>query len=92
MDPGFFADPDSGLGIKSHPDPDKRTRIRNTAFYSVEYLNGYFTVFLKSSTFCLHFIHLQFTCVVPDAYLEYGSGSKKVLNTDPIRIRIHNTE
>ena len=44
----FFMDPDSGSGIsgsdtnflanpdsgkKSDPDPDKRTRIRNTAFY-----------------------------------------------------------
>ena len=27
----------------------------------------------------------------PDPYSEYGSGSRKLLNTDPIRIRIHNT-
>ena len=27
----------------------------------------------------------------PDLYSEYGSGSRKLLNTDPIRIRIHNT-
>ena len=27
----------------------------------------------------------------PDAYSEYGSGSTKLLNTEPIRIRIHNT-
>ena len=27
----------------------------------------------------------------PDRYSEYGSGSTKHLNTDPIRIRIHNT-
>ena len=26
-----------------------------------------------------------------DPYSEYGSGSRKLLNTDPIRIRIHNT-
>ena len=30
MDPGFFADPDSGK--KSDPDPANRTRIQNTAF------------------------------------------------------------
>ena len=33
---------------------------------------------LNSYTFCLHFLHC-------------GSGSTKLLNTDPIRIRIHNT-
>ena len=33
-----------------------------------------------------------FTCVDPDLYSEYGSRSTKVLNTDPICIRIHNTE
>ena len=27
----------------------------------------------------------------PDQYSEYGSESSKLLNTDPIRIRIHNT-
>ena len=34
-----------------------------------------------------------FTCVDPDPYSEYGSGfgPKKLLNTDPIWIRIHNT-
>ena len=36
-----------------------------------------------------------FTCVDPDPYSEYGSGSTKLLNKDPIRIRfriqIHNT-
>ena len=32
-----------------------------------------------------------FTCYNPDQYSEYGSGSTKHLNTDPIRIRIHNT-
>ena len=33
-----------------------------------------------------------FTCVDPDPYSKYGSGSTKLLNKDPIRIRIHNTE
>ena len=28
----------------------------------------------------------------PDPYLEYESGSRKLLNTDPMRIRIHNTD
>ena len=32
-----------------------------------------------------------FARVDPDPYSEYGSGSRKLLNTDPIRIRIHNT-
>ena len=32
-----------------------------------------------------------FTCVDPNPYWEYVSGSTKLLNTDPIRIRIHNT-
>ena len=27
-----------------------------------------------------------------DPYSEYGSGSRKLLNTDPIRIRIHNID
>ena len=51
----------------------------------------------------LYFI--LFTCVDPDLHLEYGSGSRKLLNTDPylhfilylhvwiqIRIRIPNTD
>ena len=33
----------------------------------------------------------MFTCVDPDTYSEYGSGSRKFLNTDPSWIRIHNT-
>ena len=32
-----------------------------------------------------------FLCVDPDPYFEYGSGARKLLNTDPIQIRIHNT-
>ena len=28
----------------------------------------------------------------PDPYSVHGSGSRKLLNTDPIRIRIHNTD
>ena len=31
-DPDFLADPDPDSGKKSESDPDKRTRIRNTAF------------------------------------------------------------
>ena len=41
--------------------------------------------------FCLHFILHIFACVDPDPCSEYGSGSRKLLNMDPIRIRIHNT-
>ena len=33
----------------------------------------------------------MFAYVDPDPYSEYGYGSRKLLNTDPIRIRIHNT-
>ena len=29
-------------------------------------------------------------CVDPDPYWEYGSVYTKLLNTDPVRIRIHN--
>ena len=49
------------------------------------------TTLLNSYPFCLYFIlyGYLFTCV--DPYSEYGSGSIKLLNTDPIRIRIHNT-
>ena len=32
-----------------------------------------------------------FKCLDPDPFLEYGSGSTKLLNTVPIRIRIYNT-
>ena len=32
----------------------------------------------------------MFICPDPDPYSEYGSGSTKVVNTDPIWIRIHN--
>ena len=35
--------------------------------------------------------YLIFTCVDPDPYSDYESGSTKSLNMDPIRIRIHNT-
>ena len=33
----------------------------------------------------------MFACVDPDPYSENGSGSRKLLNTHPIRIRVHNT-
>ena len=47
----------------------------------------------KSGIFCRHFnLYLQFACVDPDPYSEYGSGPRKLLNTDLIRIRIHNTD
>ena len=36
---------------------------------------------LKSYNFCLYFILHIFTC--PNPYWECGSGSKKLLNTDP---------
>ena len=41
----------------------------------------------------LPIIYPIFTCVDPDRYSEYGSGSKKLLNigNDLIWIRIHNT-
>ena len=43
---------------------------------------------LKYYTFCPLFYPI-FTCMEPDPYWEYGST--KLLNMDPIRIRIHNT-
>ena len=50
---------------------------------------------LETSTFSLHLFYsyrtgTKFTCVDPILYSEYryGSGSTKLLNTDPIRIRI----
>ena len=39
----------------------------------------------------LPLIYPMFTCVDSDSYSKYGSGSTKVLNTDPIWIRILNT-
>ena len=40
---------------------------------------------------CLNiFLHI-IVCVDPNPYSEYGSGSTKLLNMDPIWIRIHNT-
>ena len=44
---------------------------------------------LKSAPFA--FIYAIFTSVDLDPYSEYGSGSTKLLNTDPIWIRIQNT-
>ena len=46
---------------------------------------------MSSIYFILYLQKLQYTCVDPDPYSEYGSGSTKLLNTDPIRIRIHKT-
>ena len=43
---------------------------------------------LKYYTFCPLFYPI-FTCMDPDPYWEYGST--KLLNMDPIQIRIHNT-
>ena len=37
---------------------------------------------LKTYTFCLYFIYPIFTCVDPDQYGKYGSGSTTLLNTD----------
>ena len=55
---------------------------------SVESLNG---EFLSSTFHSLPLIYAIFTSV--DPYSEYGSGSTKFLNTDPIwiLIQIHNT-
>ena len=39
----------------------------------------------------LPLIYPMFTYVDSDSYSKYGSGSTKVLNTDPIWIRIHKT-
>ena len=43
----------------------------------------------KLTTFASNLFY--FTWMNPDPYLEYGSWSTKLLNTDPIWIRIHNT-
>ena len=40
----------------------------------------------------LPLIYPMFTCVDSDSYSKYGSGSTKVLNTDPIWIRIHHCQ
>ena len=48
----------------------------------VESLNGEFVP--------QYFLHI-IVCVDPNPYSEYGSGSTKLLNMDPIWIRIHNT-
>ena len=43
---------------------------------------------LQSYTFCLKFIlYLVFTCLDPDLYSEYESGSTKVLNYAGLGIR-----
>ena len=39
---------------------------------------------LNLASFFFHFIlYLHFKCVDPDPYSEYGSGFRKLLNTDP---------
>ena len=40
---GFFGYPDSGN--RSDPDPDKRTRIRNTVYTSISWLCGLMRTF-----------------------------------------------
>ena len=37
-------------------------------------------------------VYTTFTCADPDPYSEYGFESTKLLNTDSIWIRIHNTD
>ena len=44
--------------------------------------------FMSSILHLLSLIYRTFPCL--DPYSEYGSGSTKVLNTDPIWILIHN--
>ena len=46
---------------------------------------------LNLKPFASTVFYLIFTCVDPDPYSDYESGSTKSLNMDPIRIRIHNT-
>ena len=53
------------------------------------YRNG---KFLSSISNFFPLINPIFTCVDPVPYLVYGSGSTKVLNTDPIWIRIHHCQ
>ena len=51
-------------------------------------------IYVQNLHLCRYFIiYPIFTCVDPDPYWEYGSGSgsTKLLNTDPIGIWIHNT-
>ena len=49
-------------------------------------------IFVFNIMYPLHLTYHMFTCMNPDHYLEYGSGSTKLLNTDSILIRIGNTQ
>ena len=75
-DPEFWPklDPDTDTGLCYHFEINKnKNNLREKQL----------PVSLKQ-IFCLYFI---LTCVDLDPYSEYGSGSIKLLNADPIRIR-----
>ena len=59
----------------------KKVMTPEEIFLSVESLNG---EFLFSSLHLLPYIYPIFTCVDTDPYSEYGSGSTKLVNKDPI--------
>ena len=59
----------------------KKSNDPGRNFLSVESLNG---EFLFSSLHLLPHIYPIFTCVDTDPYSEYGSGSTKLVNNDPI--------
>ena len=88
---GYFNQEQSKLGnryfnesMATHKKLDKNA-ISNFTW------NCYASVFwLQSCIFCLNLSYFTYgTCVGLDLYSE--NGSIKLLNTDPIRIRIHNT-
>ena len=102
MDPNTLnSDPDPGLWPKLDPDPDPwfchqkyRIYFKNKMSLKETFSQlsrRIFNLYLKSYTFCLLFGRI-FTGVDPDPYSENGSGSTKLLISDPIRIRsrIHN--
>ena len=66
----------------------KKSNDPGRNFLSVESLNG---EFLFSSLHLLPHIYPIFTCVDTDPYSEYGSGSTKLVNKDPILSRIQHT-
>ena len=100
--PGFWPnlDPDPGFYYQFWKNNSKIIFLENNNYKNKMSLKDIFTqlslwivnFYLKSYTF-LPPLYPIFTCVDPDPYSEYGSrsGSRKLLNTDPIRSRIHNT-
>ena len=57
-------------------------------FYSVESLKSELWIYILNLTSFVYILsYIYSTCA--DPYSEYGSGSRRVLNSDPMRIWIH---